>query len=487
MKQKTFALFTAAALLLAFCAGCSPERAAGAETDIVLSDSGVQVDGAAASADPESAVYVGGNIIYYHDGTDETYGEGGEAEKHSAEEAAAHTVVTIAKPGVYRVSGKLSKGQLFIDLGEEAERDPSAVVTLILDDVDVTCTVAPAVFFYRVYECDTAWTAFEEGETSSYAGSGTADTTAAGANVLLAAGSENRINGSHVARIYKEGTTENLHRYDGAFYSCMSMNISDEGGAGATTGELYINADNEGLDTELHLTVNGGSITIDAQDDGINTNEDGVSVMTVNGGTLTVNGGLGAEGDGIDSNGYLTINGGTVWVAANERAGDGGLDADGDITINGGTVYAFGSRNDAVSKNSGQHYVELFLSEVVPAGSAVALTDATGETAMELTVERDCQSITLSSPTLSKDETYDLLVNGVPQEVYTGEPGGPMDGGRPVAPPDGQPPQAPDGEPPEKPDGAGQEPPSGDWPTEGGGGKPPEKPDGTAEKPGNGS
>ena len=56
------------------------------------------------------------------------------------------------------------------------------------------------------------------------------------------------------------------------------------------SGVLNINADNEGLDTELHLTINGGNINIVAHDDGINTNEDGVSVTTINGGTLHIRG-----------------------------------------------------------------------------------------------------------------------------------------------------------------------------------------------------
>ncbi len=41
-------------------------------------------------------------------------------EEHSADEAAAHTVVTIRQAGTYRVSGTLSAGQLAVDLGEDA-------------------------------------------------------------------------------------------------------------------------------------------------------------------------------------------------------------------------------------------------------------------------------------------------------------------------------------------------------------------------------
>ena len=82
------------------------------------------------------------------------------------------------------------------------------------------------------------------------------------------------------------------------------MNIC--GDNGDDSGVLNITADNEGMNSEMHLTINGGTVNIESQDDGINTNEDNVSVTTVNGGSLSVVAGRGAEGDGIDSNGYLT-------------------------------------------------------------------------------------------------------------------------------------------------------------------------------------
>ena len=230
------------------------------ETAVVLSDEGVTVDGQAASTDPASAVYVGADIVYYEDGHDETYGEGTAEEAHSAEEAAAHTVVTITQPGTYRLSGTLSAGQVAVDLGEDAENDPDAVVTLILDGVDITCTVAPAVIFYNVYEC---------GSKDTETASPTVDTSAAGANVILADGSVNTVTGSHVARIYKEGTDEKLHKYDGAFYSKMSMNVD---GASDESGTLNIVADNEGLDSELHLTINGGSVlALGSRNDAVET------------------------------------------------------------------------------------------------------------------------------------------------------------------------------------------------------------------------
>ena len=444
MNKKWLSLLLAGVLMLS-CAACSgkvtnneatPPPSASpllspGETLITLSDNGIKIGVTSidiqSSDNQEPGVRLGDEIIYYKDGTDETYGEGEDHEKHSAEEAAAHTVVTITQPGTYRLTGSLTRGQIFVDLGEDAKRDPEAVVTLILDNVDITCTVAPAVFFYRVFECNTEWVAYDEEEIADYQGSPVADTTAAGANVVIAAGSTNHIDGSHVARIYKEGTAKKLHKYDGAFYSKMSMNIY--GDNGDDSGVLNITADNEGMNSEMHLTIHGGTINIESQDDGINTNEDYVSVTTVNGGSLYIEAGRGAEGDGIDSNGYLTINGGTVCTMSNERTPDGGIDADGAITINGGTLYAFGTRNDAAdSSASAQPYMELSFASTLAANSVVEVKDENGTVLWETTTPQSCQAITLTTPELTLDTVYHVYVNGTLQ-CYSGNSFGMMGGG----------------------------------------------------------
>ena len=417
VKQRALSLSAAAALALTLAACGSntaqtgSESSGGEEQDLVLSQDQVTLDGQVLSEGEDGAVTLSHDIVYYQEGQGSDYGEGTAEEEHSAGEADAHLVVTIREAGTYRVSGELTQGQLAVDLGEDAQDDSSAVVTVILDGVDVTCTVAPAFMVYNVYEC---------GSTDEETAAPTVDTAAAGINVVLADGSENTFTGSHVARIYEEGTTDKLHKYDGAFYSKMSMNI---GGESEGTGVLNIDGDNEGLDSELHLTINGGVINIRAQNDGINTNEDGVSVTTINGGTLQINAGLGAEGDGIDSNGYLVINGGNVYSTANERSGDGGLDADGDILLNGGYVVALGTRNDAVSEDSQQEFIELSFASTLPAGSEIVLADADGNGLLTFTTEKAAQSLTFSSADLKQDVDYTLTVDGVTQE-YTGHQSG---------------------------------------------------------------
>ena len=409
------------------------------EALIELSDSGIKT--------ADLAVFASNDIIYYEDKdlyeSGNPYGEGEAADKHSADEAAAHTVVNITKPGKYRVTGKLSAGQIRVDLGEDAYDDETAVVELILDNADITCTVAPAILFLNVYECDGSW--------SEDTAKPDVDTTKAGANLILEG--ENTVNGSYVARIYKDKAGEKkLWKQDGAIYSYMSMNVSG-------AGKLNLNAENEGMDTELHLTINGGDIAIRAGNDGINTNEDGVSVTTINGGRLHILAGLGAEGDGIDSNGYLVINGGNVFSAAHP-ASDAGLDSDLGSYIHGGTVLALGSTMDWAESDSRQVTMNLQYASYRKAGEKILVTREDGTeifsydpTADALLGEnaRMFMGAVISCPDFKQGETY-LVYTGTEQMQYTGtdvrrDPGG-FGGGRPE---DfgGQPPEGFDGKMPE--------------------------------------
>ena len=379
------------------------------ETLITLSDSGLDVSG------PNSMnVFASGDIVYYEEKTayesGNPYGEGTEADMHTAEEAAAHTVVNITAPGTYRVTGTLSAGQLRIDLGDDAYEDPNAVVELILENADITCTVAPAILFLNVYECDGEW------DTDNARPD--VDTTAAGANLILQG--ENKVSGSYVARIYKDKEGEKkLWKQDGAIYSYMSMNVFGP-------GSLDLTAENEGLDTELHLTVNGGQINIRSGNDGINTNEDGVSVTTINGGRLHIIAGLGEEGDGIDSNGYLVINGGTVVSAANPAA-DAGLDSDLGSFIHGGTVIALGSAMDWAESNSGQVTMNLQFASFQTGGITVTREDGTvifayDPNADEILGEnaRRYQGAILSCANFTQGESYHVYVGSALTGSQTG-------------------------------------------------------------------
>ena len=261
---------------------------------------------------------------------------------HSESEASRNRVLHITKAGSYVLEGSW-RGQIRIDLGDEDTvfTDDSAVVTLILNGADISCSVAPGIVFASVYECDCDWGSRDEISL-------TPEISAPGANVVIADGTENSVTGCNIYRMlktqYKDDasgdikTQKKLRKLDGALYSYMTMSIT---GGENGTGKLSVYSGFEGIDSELHLVVSGGDITVNSQDDGINVNEDNVSVMFLNGGALTLNPAQGAEGDGIDSNGAVVLNGGTLNVNG-VTAPDSALDSDDGIYYNGGSVYIDG-------------------------------------------------------------------------------------------------------------------------------------------------
>lgn len=279
---------------------------------------------------------------YYTDGENDKYifatlpvagDEVPENMMHTETEAAENKVLHIKQPGEYILRGKW-QGQISVDLGEDAFENEESKVTLILDGADIRCTVAPGIVFESVYECDGSWE-----ERTAY--SEKTDTENAGANIIMADGSENYVLGTNVYRMLKTKYKDNsdilqkkMRKTDGAIYSYMSMNI---GGKGSIT----VDSGYEGIDSELHLTVNDGNITVNSQNDGMNVNEDGVSVISFNGGTVTLNAGLGTEGDGVDSNGFIVINGGTVY-ANGIKAPDSAFDSDCGTFYLSGKIYVDG-------------------------------------------------------------------------------------------------------------------------------------------------
>ncbi len=246
----------------------------------------------------------------------------------------------------------------------KTKKDPEAQVVLVLDSVNVNCTVAPALVFKKVYECDQ-----EENYASFDVGSvlfSDTEGAMAGAVVVIGSGSTNTFTGTNVARLnnvevndddYNDTSLigqyvkaqDKMYKLDAAFHSRMSMLIGLEDGA--TSGTLNVISDYEGLDSEMHMLIDSGTVNVTADDDGINVNEDNVSVFTMDGGTLTINS---SGGDGIDSNGWVVFNGGTMNITAGSQRiskdGEAGIDYEQYYHIYDDNAYNW----TAAGRNSGQ-------------------------------------------------------------------------------------------------------------------------------------
>ena len=279
---------------------------------------------------------------------------------HDSATAYTNSVLHISKSGIYSLSGTWN-GQISIDSDS----------VIILDGVTVKCTVAPAILF------NDNLTEYGDNSESSVAstyktlGEDLIGTLIDNESSLVIIGdnSENNITGANVYRILKPtpkssatkvdgkdiSDQKKLYKRDGAFYSHVSLGISGEGDG---NGILNVTSSTfEGFGSELHMTVDGGTINVTAPDDGINVNEDNVSVFTMLSGNLTISS---TKGDGIDSNGYVVINGGTLNITAGtssqSSAGEAGIDAEKDIYIDSSATYnwtsATGSNNAPFSGNN---------------------------------------------------------------------------------------------------------------------------------------
>lgn len=227
-------------------------------------------------------------------------------------------------------------------------------------------------------------------------------------NSTVTAAIANKGNGEMVIHIV-EGTTNVLKdsgfsEFDGCIYSKQKMTIEGSGILKVTGNQ----DDGEGIaTTDADITINGGEIYIESNDDGLNIGGDNGGVITINGGNIQIK----ASGDGIDSNGSLVVNGGTVYTIGSSKGGDSGIDVDKGFEIHGGTVIAIGSDMlQNPDKTSTQNYVSFSMREVVSEGSTVTLKNGSTDI-ITFSANENFKTIIFSNDKMTSG-TYDLYVDG---------------------------------------------------------------------------
>lgn len=200
-------------------------------------------------------------------------------------------------------------------------------------------------------------------------------------------------------------------------------------------GEVTVDDSEEAIQGAV-VSITDGTVDLTATDDGINASsgsgesmaaEDGVELV-VSGGSVTVD----AEGDGLDSNGTTTITGGTVVVDGPTRDGNGALDAAGGTTVAGGSLVAVGSAGmaEAPAEGSEQGWLQASLGTAA-AGAEVTVQDEDGREVATHTLAKAAANLVVANDDIEAGRTYTVLVDGQQvASVTAGEStGGGMGGG----------------------------------------------------------
>ena len=210
--------------------------------------------------------------------------------------------------------------------------------------------------------------------------------------------------------------------------------IHADGDLTISGGTIDIQKSYEGIEGK-NITVTDGTVNVVASDDGFNTaggsdtgstdrggrdnfmQGDPNYSLTFAGGTITVN----AGGDGLDSNGNLYVTGGTIYVSGPTNGGNAALDY-GDqgctIEITGGTIIAAGSVGMEVGfgETSTQYSVLHNFDSAAEAGTEFTVTDSDGNVIMSFTPEKTYQSVVFSCADL-KDGTYTVTAGSISETV----------------------------------------------------------------------
>jgi hypothetical protein len=137
----------------------------------------------------------------------------------------------------------------------------------------------------------------------------------------------------------------------------------------------------------------------------------GGQILLITGGDITIN----AEGDGLDSNGSGSMTGGNVTVYGPTRSGDGAIDVNTGLVVTGGTLLAVDS--GGMSTTPGTASTQPWFSARASISGTLTISDSSGKALATYTLPKGASNVVYSSPDLVGGQTYTLSLGA--QQIGT--------------------------------------------------------------------
>lgn len=136
----------------------------------------------------------------------------------------------------------------------------------------------------------------------------------------------------------------------------------------------------------------------------------GACSILIEGGEISVN----ADGDGLDSNGSIYISGGTVKVDGPLNSGNGIFDYDSELVVTGGSLIGAGSSGmlQNVSQNSKQPGLALVLDTAQRAGTEIVIKDKEGKELLSYSPGKTFSALVVSIPDFEVGNSYSVYLDG---------------------------------------------------------------------------
>lgn len=165
-------------------------------------------------------------------------------------------------------------------------------------------------------------------------------------------------------------------------------------------GKYSLDSADDTIHSNANVTISDGEFTLASGDDGIHAD----SATTISGGTIDITESYeGIEGLSID------ITGGETYVSGPTNDGNSALDYNGTGTVAGGIFIAAGS--SGMAENFGDSSTQGVMMVTVnsqAAGSAVSLSDSSGNELVSWTPEKEYTSVIISCPEITTGQEYTL-------------------------------------------------------------------------------